>query len=185
VKKAGNAKKPTGLTSAIGPKATVVVVILVMAGGIAIAARQQQVKSKDGQPVMTADVAAESTDALSKHAPTPVVSTAISGVALAPTATHAGMSPAASHSVSVTGCLEKTDDGFRLTDTAGPAAPKSRSWKSGFLKKGTATVDVVEASHALQLGSQVGHRVTVTGALVDREMRADSVHRVATSCKAN
>ena len=32
---------------------------------------------------------------------------------------------------------------------------------------------------------EVGHRVAVTGPLTDREMRAQSVQRVASSCKAN
>jgi hypothetical protein len=92
---------------------------------------------------------------------------------------------AANRAVTVTGCLEKNDDGYRLKDTSGLAAPKSRSWKSGFLRKGSASVDVVSASHAVALNSEVGHRVAVTGPLTDREMRAESVQRVATSCKAN
>ncbi len=85
----------------------------------------------------------------------------------------------------MTGCLEKTDEGFRLKDASGSAAPKSRSWKSGFLKKGAASLDVVDASHTLQLGSQVGRRVSLTGSLVDREMRVESVRRMSASCKAN
>ena len=39
--------------------------------------------------------------------------------------------------VTITGCLEVSTSGdtFRLTDTEGVDAPKSRSWRSGFFKK--------------------------------------------------
>jgi hypothetical protein len=84
--------------------------------------------------------------------------------------------------VTITGCLEQNDDRFRLKDTSGDNAPKSRSWKSGFLRKGPAPIQIVDASHRLKLTDHVGKRVTVTGVLVDREMRARSVQRVAPSC---
>jgi hypothetical protein len=84
--------------------------------------------------------------------------------------------------VTITGCLERSDDNFRLKDTAGVDAPKSRSWKSGFLKKGPKPIDVIDASHRLKLGDHVGQRVTVTGVLVDREMQVRSLKRVAPSC---
>ena len=87
--------------------------------------------------------------------------------------------------VTITGCLEQNDDTFRLKDTTGTSAPKSRSWKTGFLKKGSASIQVVDASHRLKLTDHVGKRVSVTGVLVDREMRARSVQRVAPSCTAD
>jgi len=71
-----------------------------------------------------------------------------------------------------------------LTNTSGATAPTSRSWKSGFLKKRPATIDVVEAVKRLNLNSHVGERVAVTGTLVDREMRAGSLQRVASSCSS-
>src|SRR5213594_98393 len=44
--------------------------------------------------------------------------------------------------VTIEGCLERADDAYRLTDTAGTNAPTSRSWKSAFLKKRPATIEV-------------------------------------------
>jgi hypothetical protein len=84
--------------------------------------------------------------------------------------------------VTITGCLERDSDSFRLKDTTGQNAPKARSWKSGFLKKGSASVDVVDAANKVKLPTHVGQRVSVTGMLVDREMQVRSLQRVATSC---
>jgi len=84
--------------------------------------------------------------------------------------------------VTITGCLERDDNSFRLKETAGDNAPRSRSWKSGFLKKGPAPVAVVDASNRLKLQSHVGERVSVTGTLVDREMQGRSLQRVASNC---
>lgn len=84
--------------------------------------------------------------------------------------------------VTLTGCLEQDDDVFRLKDTEGLNAPKSRSWKSGFLKKQSSKVEVVDASNRLRLKNHVGRRVSVTGLLYEREMLANSVKRVAASC---
>ena len=84
--------------------------------------------------------------------------------------------------VTITGCLERDDDTFRLKDTTGANAPKARSWKTGFLKKGATTIEVRDASHRLKLNDHVGKRVSVTGVLVDREIRARSVQRIAPSC---
>jgi hypothetical protein len=84
--------------------------------------------------------------------------------------------------VTITGCLERSDTTFRLTETTGTEAPKSRSWKRGFLKKGMAPVGVVDAGNRLNLSSHVGQRVSVTGLLVDREMTLRSLQRVAAFC---
>lgn len=86
--------------------------------------------------------------------------------------------------VTITGCLERSDDSFRLKDTEGEDAPRARSWKSAFLKKGAAPVQVVDAANRLGLQSHIGERVTVTGTLIDREIRVRSLHRVAVSCSA-
>jgi hypothetical protein len=87
-----------------------------------------------------------------------------------------------SPAVTITGCLERDDQTFRLKDTEGAEAPRSRSWKTGFLKKGSASIEVVDAANRLKLTDHVGQRVTVTGTLVDREMRARSLQRVSPSC---
>jgi ribonuclease E len=84
--------------------------------------------------------------------------------------------------VSISGCLVRDDDGFVLKNTSGASAPKSRSWKSGFLKKRAASVELVDASGKLGLQRYVGRRVTATGALNDREMRARSVQSAGSSC---
>ncbi len=84
--------------------------------------------------------------------------------------------------VTITGCLERDAETFRLEKTTGADAPKSRNWKSGFLKKRAASIEVVDAAHRLQLPNQVGRRVRVMGVLVDREMRARSLQRVSGSC---
>jgi hypothetical protein len=84
--------------------------------------------------------------------------------------------------VTITGCLERSDDGFRLTDTDGSEAPKARSWKSGFLKKGSASVEVVDAGNRARLTSHIGRRVSVTGLLEDRELQVRSLRRVAPAC---
>jgi hypothetical protein len=85
--------------------------------------------------------------------------------------------------VTLTGCLEQDDDAFRLKDTTGENAPKSRSWKSGFLKKKAASIEVVDAANKVKLPNHVGERVVITGMLVNREMQVRSLQRVAASCK--
>jgi hypothetical protein len=84
--------------------------------------------------------------------------------------------------VTITGCLERDDTTFRLKDTTGTDAPKSRSWKKGFLKKGAAAIEVVDAANRLNLSNHVGQRVSVTGLLMDREMTLRSLQRVSASC---
>lgn len=85
--------------------------------------------------------------------------------------------------VTITGCLERDDETFRLKNTSGADAPRSRSWKSAFLKKGSAPVEVVDASKRLKLTNHVGQRVSVTGTLSDGEMQIRSLRRIAASCK--
>jgi hypothetical protein len=84
--------------------------------------------------------------------------------------------------VTISGCLQTGNDSFWLTDTSGANAPKSRSWKSGFLKKHAESVQVVAASRALQLSEYVAQRVTATGTLANRTMQARSMERIAGSC---
>jgi hypothetical protein len=85
-------------------------------------------------------------------------------------------------SVTITGCLANDEETFWLKDTSGADAPKSRNWKSGFLRKRPATIELLDATHALKLPNYVGQRVAATGMLVNREMRAQSLQRVAASC---
>lgn len=82
----------------------------------------------------------------------------------------------------VSGCLEEDNGMFRLKDADGDHAPKSRSWKSGFIKKGSAKIDVFDAGNRFKLMSHVGYRVSVSGSLVDREMHARSVRVSSERC---
>ena len=101
-----------------------------------------------------------------------------------PAADYAGASsPVAARTppATLTGCLEQRGDEFRLKDAAGADAPKSRSWKSGFLKKSTPTIDVVDSGNHVKLQDHVGQRVSVSGTLVDRQMRVKTLKGVG-SC---
>ena len=83
----------------------------------------------------------------------------------------------------ITGCLVMRDDGmFQLKDNDGEHAPKARSWKSGFIKKGSASIDVFDAGNRLKLGSHVNYRVSVSGTLTDRQLRARSIRATSESC---
>jgi hypothetical protein len=84
--------------------------------------------------------------------------------------------------VTIEGCLERAEDTFRLTETAGTNAPTSRSWKSGFLKKRPAAIEVRDSMKRVNLASHVGQRVSVTGTLVDRQMSVGSLQRISLSC---
>jgi hypothetical protein len=85
--------------------------------------------------------------------------------------------------VSITGCLETSEDTFWLKDTSGSDIPRSRSWKWGFLKKRSTKIELVDTSPALKLPNYVGQRVTATGVLTNGGgMKAQSLHPVASSC---
>jgi hypothetical protein len=84
--------------------------------------------------------------------------------------------------VTITGCLEEKGDGFRLKDTSGTDAPKSRSWKTLGITKHASTVGVVDTTKKLKLGSHVGERVSVTGALLDKEIQLRSMKAVSPTC---
>jgi hypothetical protein len=85
--------------------------------------------------------------------------------------------------VTVTGCLELDNQEYRLTDTEGQDAPKSRSWKSGFLKKRGAELEVIDAAKSLRLATHLGQRVTLSGVVVDRTMQARTLVVAAKSCE--
>lgn len=171
-------KPAIAMTNPLGPKATIGIMVAVFAGGILLAARQPSVPMGTQAMTMSADATPESKAAVKKTgSPESDAAAAVPATDVVPAATTAKASP-----VTLTGCLVQNDDTFRLKDTAGSAAPKARSWKSGFLKKGPASVEIVDASHAMMLANHVGHRVSVTGTLVDREMQVRSLRRVSASC---
>src|SRR5262249_18107119 len=98
-------------------------------------------------------------------------------------AAHGAASAQASDVVTVTGCLEQKNDEFRLKDTGGADAPKSRSWKTLGITKHASTLMVIDASNRLKLGSHVGERVSATGTLNDKELQLKSVKALSPSCE--
>jgi hypothetical protein len=102
-----------------------------------------------------------------------------------PQAPDAAPASAAVQSVTISGCLEVSVDGdqYRLTNTEGADAPKARSWKSGFLKKGSAPVDLVDFSEGPMLRKYVGHRVVATGLLSGRQLRLRSMQSGGSTCQ--
>ena len=148
---------------------TLSLAVCVVAAAVLIVARQ---------PSSSPDITTVKTDAI---APPPVVrAQARTTAASAPAPEAAKQQPPTA--ITITGCLERNDETFRLKDTAGEGVPKSRSWKSGFLKKSPASIEVVDAVNTLHLSTHVGRRVSVSGARVDREIRARSIRRVEGSC---
>jgi len=84
----------------------------------------------------------------------------------------------------ITGCLEKTVDGFRLTDTEGASVPKSRNWKSMFFKKSAASIDIVDVKAAVvpKLTPLVGERVRVNGVLDARDLHLRTLLPLNEAC---
>jgi hypothetical protein len=66
--------------------------------------------------------------------------------------------------------------------TDGVDAPTSRSWRSGFLRKRSAPIEVVGAAHTLRLPTCVRQRVAATGTLIERKMQVRSLQRIADFC---
>jgi hypothetical protein len=86
--------------------------------------------------------------------------------------------------VTITGCLEVSvdQDDFRLTDTEGSDAPRSRSWRTGFLKKRSAPVALIEPPDRLALQTHVGRRVAATGLLSSHDLKVSALRVVGASC---
>lgn len=84
--------------------------------------------------------------------------------------------------VTITGCLERDDNAYRLTETSGKQAPKARSWKTAFLKKRAADLEVIDASRKLRLQNHVGHRDALTGHMKDGQLHVASMRHLANSC---
>ena len=175
---------------AMGPKQSWRLQGAVLVAGMGVLALGILVASRQPQPVTTASAMEQEVEqpaertAATRRARARQAENAVN-TAVATSRANASAQSADTGIVSISGCLEQDDDVFRLKDTEGMNAPKARSWKSGFLKKGSTTVGVVDPSHELPLASQVGRRVRITGTLADRQMQVDAIHRVAAACKAN
>jgi hypothetical protein len=109
----------------------------------------------------------------------PTTSTSASAAVSTAKTDTSGLTP-----VTITGCLEISVDGdrFRLTDTEGANAPKARSWRSGFLKKRPAPIELVELADPPTARTYVGKRVVATGPVENREMRVRSLQASGTAC---
>lgn len=83
--------------------------------------------------------------------------------------------------VTVAGCLARDNDAFMLKNVSGDSAPKSRSWKSGFLRKKSNTIALIDDARSSRLGSYVGKRIEATGVLDEREMHVKTL-RVQGDC---
>ena len=174
LKKSARSKKPTRFRRAIGAWTILLAVLCVTGAAMLIAVARpslpEDIATADPHPqkAAAAEMQAESKKPAASKAMIPRVTPRC----------RPKSSP-----VTITGCLELANETFRLQDTTGVNAPKTRSWKSGFLKKASRSIEVVDASRRLKLPSHVGQRVSVTGVLVDREMQGRSLQRVAASCK--
>lgn len=194
-----NLKKPRWLTGAIAGTG-----VFLLAMGILIASRQPQPENGAAEAMATVEAAAVTPEpaaapkkpARTRKAAKPAQKTAAKPVVAEKAAAsetpavrlassepeaEAESSSAATYTT-ITGCLDFDDDQYLLKDTDGENAPKQRSWKSGFLKKGSANVGVVDPSNRLRLQNHVGQRVSITGSLLDRELQARSVQRVSSTC---
>ena len=96
---------------------------------------------------------------------------------------NAGRSAVIHEAVTIEGCLEQDHDAFKLKDTAGTEAPKSRSWKTLGLTKHASSVTILDSGNRMKLANHVGERVSVTGALDDKEMQGKTLHRLAKTCE--
>jgi hypothetical protein len=173
-------------TRQIGARSMGLAMICIITAGMLISSHQLSKPADDVNVDTQADNAAIEADATTASvAIAPRTRAKAADEAIAPAVLPAEKEPAAQlAAVTITGCLERADETtFRLKDTVGEDAPKSRSWKSGFLKKGSASIEVVDAAQRLKLSDHVGQKVSVTGTLVEREMQVRSLQRVSTSCE--
>ena len=158
------------------------VMLVLAAGAFWMAMRESSNTSQAATPAATSAVM--KADDKAAETPTAPASAAKSATAPAePAKTQDAPRMSDAKPVSVTGCLQRTDRGFTLKDTEGADAPRSRSWKSGFLKRNTASVSLTDSGNGARLADHVGQRVTVTGPMTDREMRVAALHRVSSSCQ--
>ena len=189
--KSTSAKKTSRKAGAVGTRAAVAVVICFIGAAIIIGASASSPQTTRVARVdAPSDYAPEGLAKKASNAKMPASAADVAGASgtetLRPGDTEAAEPPMTiaptAPPVTITGCLQRDDDMFMLKNASGAAAPKSRSWKSGFLKKGSASVDLVDPPKKLRLADHVGERVSMTGVLVDRDLQVRSMHRVAPSC---
>jgi hypothetical protein len=156
-------------TAAIG-----LIVVCILGTGILIAARTSE-------PTSAATLTAAADAPVASQPVQPIVRTSVTAARIAdrPQDAENAQEP---ERVTIEGCLVQDDETFRLKNTAGTDAPKGRSWKTGFLHKGSKTLDIVDARHRLNLARHVGEQVSVAGMLLDGELEGSSIKRLAETC---
>ena len=83
--------------------------------------------------------------------------------------------------VTISGCLDFDGKSTWLKNASGVDAPRTRSWRSGFLKKRSSRIALVDGPSSAE--AYDGRPVSVTGVLVDREMRVSSLKPIAGDCE--
>lgn len=180
------ARKTTRSKVPFGAAMVLLAVVCVLGAAMVIAARDPSrptatastgsvQDTADAIPAVTAKPRTTATPAATRASEVPATNASLEETP-APTA---GRTPAP---VTIAGCLARSGDAYQLKNTSGTSAPKARSWKSGFLRKGGAAIDLVEAARTARLRDHIGERVSVTGVLVDREMQVRSLQRLSSSC---
>jgi hypothetical protein len=157
-------------------------VVFATAAACIVLARRQASQPDTAAPELQPQAATAAQDTIGSRATTG----APKPTAVAPVSETTRVASAAAqeaHAITITGCLERNDDKFRLKDTEGENSPQSRSWKAGFLRRSNRAVDVVDTRNRFKLAEHVDERVSATGTLVDGDMRLQSLRRLATSCE--
>ena len=94
---------------------------------------------------------------------------------------HSAAAAASIDTVTLSGCLDFDGKSAWLKDTSGVDAPRTRSWRSGFLRKRSPRIALVDGPSSAEVYD--GRLVSVTGVLVDREMRVSSLKPIAGDCE--
>ena len=150
--------------------------LVVAAGGLWFAVRESSNTSQAATPAATEATLAPEPNATKAAAPAaPAAAMASKEAAKTGDVVEAKV-------VSVTGCLQQADRGFVLKDTEGTDAPKSRSWKSGFMRRSNASIALSDTKSPARLADHVGERVSVTGPMADRALRVTSMKRLSATC---
>lgn len=102
-------------------------------------------------------------------------------LAAAPAETLAAAPAASIDTVTISGCLDFDGKSAWLKNTSGLDAPKTRSWRSGFLRKSAPRIALVDGPASVE--TYDGRQVSVTGVLVDREMHVSSMRPIADNCE--
>lgn len=185
--KAESGKSSVPATRTTTASVFVLVAVCVIVAAVVMAVRDGsepvEVAAADAKVTAVSANAVQPNAAMSTQVKTPARTAVDASAAPSSASAVPGSSPALSATVTVTGCLERSDKGFRLKNTSGADAPKSRSWKTGFFTKRSASIEVSDQRGSSHLAEHLGERVSLTGALIDRDMIVHSLRSIAASCK--